>query len=125
MSEWLQTILTLAAAVVGSSALTAGVTLYFTRPKTTAEAGKLSAEAHKADADAGKIDAESMQIYVREIREGFGKWKQAVDDWAVCVKEKAETQAENEQLKRTVEVLRIENVAKDKTITELHGRLNA
>ena len=124
MGEWQNLILALAGAVLGSSVLTAFVTLYFARPKTAAEADKLTAEAHKAEADTSRAEAETMQLIYGQLRSALEQWKTTQGEWSACVKEKAEALAENEQLKRTVEVLRIENVAKDKTITELHGRLN-
>jgi hypothetical protein len=137
VSEWVQLALTLAVAVVGSSALTAFITLYFTRPKTTAEAGKLTAEAgklaaeaHRVDADASKVDAESMALYVAEIREGFNRWKAAMDDWGECVRQKAdvegrlkETEAEKARLGTLAESYRLQVENLQELETDLRGQL--
>lgn len=122
MSEWAKLILMLVGAVVGSSALTAFVTLYFTRQKTDAETRSIDADANAKRAEAHKTDAEAQRTEADTMRAMYAEIRSAIGQWADCTKELGDSRAENGQLKVTIELLRQENVLKDKTITELHGR---
>ncbi len=133
MEWWLQ----LTVAVLGSGALSTGLTLYFTRGKTDAEATSIYAAAHKTDADANRTEAEAMRVYMDEVRAGLERWKAATLDWSECVKEKsaAETRAseadarwreeatERERIEKYAEGLRLQKVAADAEITRLNGEL--
>ena len=130
VSDAQQLALTLAGAVVGSSALTAFVTLYFTRRKTDAETRSIHADAltkhaaaHKTDSDANRTDAETMQIYVAELRTSIAQWKLAMSDWGECERGKREAEAERDRLGALAESYRFQVEKLQEVETDLRGQV--
>ena len=123
-------VLALIGTLLGGGTLGTLLTLFFSRRRTAAEAGKYDAEAvakraeaRRTSAEAHRTDAEAQRTEADTVIKLYSDIRAALVQIGDCTKERAEALAENAQLKRTIEVLRQENVDKDKTITELHGRV--
>lgn len=96
MEWWQQLIL----AVVGTGALSTGLTFFFSRRKTDADARLQLATAHKTDSDVERQDAE---FFYSEIRKAIGQW-------AECVKAKTEAEvrgADSERRYREADAERV------------------
>jgi hypothetical protein len=125
-----QIVLTIIGAVLGSNALSVGITLYFTRRRTEAETQKTGAEAQKAEAEASGLYVDQIKALVSDLRVGLKEVDQTHNALNECLKLKAgveirvkEVEADNAHLERALKLANEEREVKERELSDARARL--